>query len=114
MPGVVTSFHQRGAVECSQAGERRNRQMRTFVQAHCPSVVDVLKNGGRTFDDRDFIFHRVTLLRDYTTSVQWNRFRVSLEFPYRTNGLFWLNWHLCKVFFEEIMEWIVWFYNDFK
>ena len=48
------------AVESSQAGQRRDRKSRAFVQAHCPAVVDVLKNRRRAFDDCDFIVHKVT------------------------------------------------------
>jgi len=57
VPGAVTAFHQRGAVERAQAREQGDGEVRAFVETHGPAVVDGFENGRRTFDDCDFIVH---------------------------------------------------------
>ena len=57
VPGAVTTFDQRGAVERAQAREQGDGEVRAFVETHGPAVVDGFKNGRRTFDDCDFIVH---------------------------------------------------------
>src|SRR5258706_4607055 len=75
MPSVVTTLHQGGTVEGTQARKRRHREIRAFVQAHGPTVIDLFEHGRRAFDDRNFIVHKVS----YMAGIYHNYARESFQ-----------------------------------
>src|SRR5574341_1041110 len=56
-PCPVTTLDQRVPVEGAQARQRRDQYIRAFVEPHRPTVVHLLEDRRRAFDNRNFFIH---------------------------------------------------------